>query len=74
MDENRNVPALVGEGADLAAEAAQEARQHALQSASTTDQEMDVDSPSAHTSYTTMVVVDGILISPPVCMLLNLLI
>jgi len=35
MDENHNVPALAGEDADLAAEAAVQARENALHAAST---------------------------------------
>ena len=62
VDENWNVPALVGEGAELAAE---QARQTASHSASIADQEMADNNPN--NSYITMVVVDGIVISPPVC-------
>ena len=61
MDENRDVPPLIGENADLAAEAAEQA--NAMHVASVDDQEMDVD---LDNSYVTMVVVDGIVISPPV--------
>lgn len=64
MDENQNVPALVGEHADLAAEAAEQARQNAFHAASTADQDMAIDYPT--NSYSTMAVVDGIVISPPV--------
>jgi hypothetical protein len=64
MDENQNVPALVGEHADLAAEAAEQARQNALHAGSTADQEVSINYPT--NSYTTMAVVDGIVISPPV--------
>jgi hypothetical protein len=64
MDENQNVPALVGEHADLAAEAAEQARQNALRAGSTADQEVAINYPT--NSYTTMAVVDGIVISPPV--------
>ena len=39
MDENQNVPAYVGENADLAAEDAEQAREAALHAASETDQE-----------------------------------
>ena len=56
---------LVGEGADLAAAASAQARQTASVSASIADQEM-VDNESSN-NYTTMVIVDGIVISPPVC-------
>ena len=62
IDENQNVPALVREDADLAAEAAEQARQNALHAAS--DQEMADNDPNV--SYTTMAVVDGIIISSPV--------
>jgi hypothetical protein len=58
------VPELVGEDADLAAEAAEQARRNALETA---NQEMDIDDPPAHASYTTMAVVDGIVISSSVC-------
>ena len=69
MDENRAVPELLGEDAELAAEAAEQARQNALETA---NQEMDIDDPPAHAasaSYTTMAVVDGIVISSSVCYL-----
>ena len=61
IDENWNVPALVRENADLAAEAAEQARANALHAASKTDQEM-VDN-NSNGSYVTMAVVDGIVIS-----------
>ena len=61
MDENRNVPALTGENAGLAAEAAEQARENAVHAASVADQEMDVNLDG---SYVTMAVVDGIVISP----------
>ena len=64
MDENRAVPELLGEDADLAAEAAEQARQNALETA---NQEMDIDNSPANASYTTMAVVDGIVISSSVC-------
>jgi hypothetical protein len=60
IDENRNVPALVGEDADLAAEAAEQARQNALHAAS--NQEMADNDPNV--SYTMMAIVYGIIISP----------
>jgi hypothetical protein len=63
IDENRNVPALIGENAGLAAEAAEQVQENAIHAASVVDQEMDVD---LNGSYTTMAVVDGIVISPPV--------
>jgi hypothetical protein len=63
MDENHNVPALTGENASLAAEAAEQARENAMHAASVASQEMDVDMDD---SYVTMAVVDGIVISPPV--------
>ena len=63
MDENWNVPALVGENAESAAEAAEQAREDAVHAASNPDQEMaDPD-----VSYTTMAVVDGIVISSQQC-------
>ena len=69
VDENRAVPALVGEGADLAAEAAEQARQTAFEAGSEIDDDMSIDDQPAHNSYTTMAVVDGIVISPSVCYL-----
>jgi len=65
MDENRNVPALAGEDADIAAEAAEQARENVLHAAADDDQEMDID--EQNYSYTTMAVVDGIVMSPPHC-------
>ena len=59
MDENRNVPALVGENADSATEAAEQARQDAVHAAFNADQEMA----DPNVLYTTMTVVDGIVIS-----------
>ena len=68
MDENCNVPALGGENADIATEAAEQARKNGQHAASAvTDEEMDVD--DLNDSYTTMAVVDGIVISLPVCTL-----
>jgi hypothetical protein len=61
VDENRNVPALSGEDADMAAEAAEQAREN---SPAATDEQMDVD--NRNDSYTTMAVVDGIVIPSPV--------
>ena len=63
MDENGNVPALVGENADLAAEAAEQAREDAVHAASSVDQEMA----DPNISYTTMAVVDGIVITSQHC-------
>jgi hypothetical protein len=63
IDENQNVPALVGDNANLAAEAAEQARQNAMHTASDTDQEMD----DPNESYTTMAVVDGICIPSQHC-------
>jgi hypothetical protein len=63
VNEHRNVPALVGEGAELAAEQARQTASHS----SIADQEMADN--NSNNSYTTMVVVDGIVISPPVCSL-----
>ena len=63
MDENRNVPALVEENADLAADAAEQAREDAVHAASNPDQEMA----DPNVSYTTMAVVDGIVISSQHC-------
>jgi hypothetical protein len=63
MDENRNVPALVRENADLAAEAAKQAREDAVHAASNPDQEMA----DPNVSYTTMAVVDGIVITLQHC-------
>ena len=63
MDENWNVPAYVGENADLAAEDAEQAREAALHTASNPDQEMA----DPNISYTTMAVVDGIVISSQNC-------
>ena len=62
VDENRNVPALSGdsEDADMAAEAAEQREN----SPAATDEEMDVD--DRNDSYTTMAVVDGIVIPSPV--------
>ena len=65
IDENWNVPALVGENADLAAEAAEQARANALHAASNTDQEMADN--NSNGSYVTMAVVDGIVISSQHC-------
>jgi hypothetical protein len=65
MDENQNVPTLVGELADLAAQEAEQMRQNALHARSTANQEMAVNYPT--NSYITMAVVDGIVISPPHC-------
>jgi hypothetical protein len=65
IDENRNVPELVGENADLASQAAEQARDNALHAASNTDQEMADNDPNG--SYTTMAVVDGIVISSQHC-------
>ena len=64
VDENRAVPELLREDADLAAEAAEQARRNALETA---NQEMDIDNSPANASYTTMAVVDGIVISSSVC-------
>ena len=64
MDENQNVPALVGEDADLAAQAAEQARENALNVANTDQDMADND---LNCSYTTMAVVDGILISSQHC-------
>ena len=65
IDENHNVPALTGENAGLvAAEAAEQV--NAIHAASVTDQEMDIDL-NNDSSYITMAVVDGIVISPPHC-------
>jgi CxC5 like cysteine cluster associated with KDZ transposases len=63
IDENRNVPALTGENAGLAAEAAEQVGANAMHAASTVDQDMDID---LNGSHVTMAVVDGIVISPPV--------
>ena len=63
IDENHDVPALTGDNAGLAAEAADQARENAMHAASV-DEEMDVD---LNDSYVTMAVVDGIVISPPHC-------
>ena len=65
IDENRNVPVLVGENAHLAAQAGEQARENALCAASNTDQEMADNDPTG--SYTTMAVVDGIVISAQHC-------
>ena len=64
------MPALVGEGADLAAETTEQARQNALEATSTINEEMDIEDEPAHNSYTTMAVVDGIVIPSSVCYLL----
>jgi hypothetical protein len=61
IDENRNVPALAGEDAELAAEAAELARENAFDVDFSGDQEM-----AFNDSYVTMAVVDGIVISAPV--------
>ena len=63
MDENQNVPAYVGENADLAAEDAEQAREAALHAASNSDQEMA----DLNISYTTMAVVNGIVIFSQHC-------
>ena len=63
MDENQNVPAYVGENADLAAEDAEQAREAALHAASNPDQEMA----DPNISYITMAVVDGIVITSQHC-------
>lgn len=63
IDENRNVPALTGENARLAAEADEQERENAMPAVSIIDEEMDID---LNSSYVTMAVVDGIVISPPV--------
>ena len=65
MDENHNVPALNGEDADMAAKSGEQARENAQDIASAIiDEEMDVD--DLNDSYTTMTVVDGIVISSPI--------
>jgi CxC5 like cysteine cluster associated with KDZ transposases len=61
IDENRNVPVLVGENAELAAEVAEQAREDALHADFSGDEEM-----AFNDSYVTMAVVDGIVISAPV--------
>jgi CxC5 like cysteine cluster associated with KDZ transposases/CxC6 like cysteine cluster associated with KDZ transposases len=65
-DENRNVPVLVGEGADLAAQHAAEARQHAIQARQpgAAAEAMDVDNPRAPV---VMAVVDGVVMGPKHC-------
>ena len=60
IDENRNVPALTGGNARLAAEAAEQVRENEMPAV---DEEMDIHQ---NGSYVTMAVVDDIVISPPV--------
>ena len=69
VDENRAVPALVVEGANLPAEADEQARQNTSEAASAVNEEMNIDNPPACDSYTAMAVVDGIVISSSVCYL-----
>jgi hypothetical protein len=64
-DENRVVPPLVGEDAELAINDAAHARENARnQTATIADQDMDVDHAPVK-----MVVLDGIVIGPVVCIL-----
>ena len=63
MDKNWNVPAYIGENADLSAEDAEQAREAAWHAAFNPDQEMA----DPNISYTTMAVVDGIAISSQHC-------
>jgi hypothetical protein len=64
-DENRVVPPLVGEGADLAARDAIVAREnaHNQELAQTDHQHMDIDHPPV-----SMVVLDGLCMGPLVCL------
>ena len=60
IDENRDVPPLIGENADIVAQAIE---QENVTHAASVDQDMDID---LNGSHVTMAVVDGIVISPPV--------
>jgi hypothetical protein len=64
VDENRAVPVLLGDNADLAAQDAAQAQQHARDRGGGHDEPMDVDNvPSA---FVTMVVLDGVVMGPTV--------
>jgi len=76
VDENHQVPALVGEGAELAVQDAAQARLNArlaVQARSNTDDAMDVDessqssSSSEEASPVTLVVMDGVVMGPTHC-------
>ena len=62
IDENRAVPSLQGEGADLAVRDAAEARQRARRQNVAVEDQMEVDIAPVQ-----MVVVDGIVMGHPVC-------
>jgi hypothetical protein len=62
IDENRNVPSLQGDGADLAVRDAAQARQRARMQDVAVEDEMEVDIAPVR-----MVVVDGIVMGHPVC-------
>jgi hypothetical protein len=66
VDEQREVPVLVGEGADLAVQDATRARINALHPQPAND-DMEVDHGSV-----TMAVLDGIVMGPPVSVLLEI--
>jgi hypothetical protein len=61
VDEQREVPVLVGDGADLAVQDATRARLNALNAQPANDDNMDIDHGSV-----TMVVLDGIVMGPQV--------
>src|SRR6202050_223531 len=76
VDENHQVPALVGEGAELAFQDAAQARlnaQLAAQARSNADDPMDVDDSSQNSSSSeepspvTLVVMDGVVMGPTHC-------
>src|SRR6202050_3387418 len=80
VDENHQVPALVGEGAELAFQDAAQARlnaQLAAQARSNADDPMDVDDSSQNSSSSeepspvTLVVMDGVVMGPTHCAFYN---
>jgi hypothetical protein len=77
VDENHEVPALVGEDADLAVQDAEQARLNAQLAAQASDDAMDVDQSSSSSSQSsssteeaspvTLVVMDGVVMGPTHC-------
>ena len=68
VDEQREVPVLVGDGADLAVQNAAQAREDALNSAQAADNmEVDDDDTDDDPGLVTMVVMDGVVMGPLHC-------